>query len=271
MGSVSAQHDHLIAGAQGTTQDDKLIWVNEAQFAVESGYVSKLIYTNGGPYSNTYNREMSFVALARTAPNGGPVTNAAALGAILRGEIVSVNGPAGGVFSFWETNSTTRVAAFSIPVGMTNTSLMFDLTASEKWEGASPMADPFGHIHGRRFSVNKPGLYTVSLRLIDGSTNGIDGNPIHRPSDLLSVNFEAVLSVGSILRTGTVNRVSFKAEPGMRYDLMETDNLGSNANWRWSGTGSWGTNAYINVDVPILSSGSRFYRLRAAPETGGIP
>ena len=152
-----AQHGHLNVGATGLNQNDKLIWANGSIFASTSGFVRTMIYTNGGRFSNTYNQNISLTALATTIANGGPIPNAPAPGSFVIAEIVSVTGPEGGAFQFWETNSPDGQPGLSIPVGTANGTAAFDL--SDKTKGAgSAGGDPFGHIHSRRMAVTKPGL-----------------------------------------------------------------------------------------------------------------
>ena len=76
--------------------------------------------------------------------------------------------------AFWKENDefapTATDKIFSVPTGTLNGTHRFNLTQSPEeggWE-----SDPFGHFHGRRFTVNKPGLYTVGVQLIDTSKAG---------------------------------------------------------------------------------------------------
>jgi hypothetical protein len=113
--------------------------------------------------------------LAATAGYEGPVPGAPALGALIFAQIVSVEGPVGGAFAFWDTGATSPT--ISVPVGSANTNLH---RISEN--DGSPGSDPYGHIHGQQLTATRPGLYTVAFRAFDLSTNGAGGGPIHLPS-----------------------------------------------------------------------------------------
>ena len=71
-------------------------------------------------------------------------------------EFVSVTGPSGGNFSFWEVNATqptwTRAAGWSSAPGSGPT---FPVAV---------IGD--GHVHGRCFTMDKPGTYTATFRAV---------------------------------------------------------------------------------------------------------
>jgi hypothetical protein len=188
-GPALAQHGHLNAGAFGTNQNDQLYCVNGASVATNSGFVRTLDYSNSGTYAGTFNGNITFTALPGTTNNGGPAFGHAALGSFLVAEIVSVDGPAGGVFSFWDSAETSPT--HNVPVGTTGGSFQWDLSDSGLGAG-QPDGDPFGHIHGRRFSVNADGRYTVGFRALDTSLNGAGSGPIHLASDPIYIYFQTV-------------------------------------------------------------------------------
>lgn len=182
----TSRAQHINAGALGQNQNDPLVWANGAAFAASSGYVQNMTLATSGRYAGFYNTGPTFTALSST--NGG-----AAPGSFLTAEIVSVTGPAGGQFAFWEgvDQGGGSSPTFSIATGGTGLSHQFAL--SDVSEGAGPPGeDPFGHLHGRRFTATEQGTYTVGLRVIDTSVNGAGGGPIHMPSDVLFMNFAAV-------------------------------------------------------------------------------
>ncbi len=100
-----------------------------------------------------------------------------------------MSGPAGGSFSFWEGGASSPT--LTLASGIMPTSLLqFNLTEGN---GApTPGDDPFGHVHGRRFSADVAGSYFVTFRLYDVSTNGPGSGPIHSPSDSFTLRFDAV-------------------------------------------------------------------------------
>src|SRR5690349_13339175 len=102
----SSPAQHLNTGAVGTNQDSQLIFANAEAFVQQSGYVGKLIYTNAGTYGSYYGFGLSPTVLPATVANGGPVSNAPALGAFIGMRIESITGPTNGSFAFWDTGAT---------------------------------------------------------------------------------------------------------------------------------------------------------------------
>ena len=47
-------------------------------------------------------------------------------------------------------------------------------------------------------SATKAGIYVVTFRAFDACTNGIGGGPIHTPSNLIRVYFEAGVNIALI-------------------------------------------------------------------------
>jgi hypothetical protein len=196
-GSALAQHGHLNAGATGQNQNDQLVWANGAIFAAESGYVNDLVFTDTGRYAGLFNGGITLTALSLTNA-GGP-----AAGSFLTAEIVSVLGPAGGQFAFWESEDLGGGASplFSILTGGTGLSYQFALSDASLGAGVAGQ-DPFGHIHGRRFTATTEGLYTVGFRVLDTSVNGAGGGAIHLPSEVLYINFATVPEPSALALAG---------------------------------------------------------------------
>jgi hypothetical protein len=71
-------------------------------------------------------------------------------------EILSVIGPAGGSFAFWEVGVTAPM--WSRPTGWSGTSDVFPV-----------ILDGETHAHGRCFTMDRPGTYTVTFRVRDKS------------------------------------------------------------------------------------------------------
>jgi hypothetical protein len=84
--------------------------------------------------------------------------------------------------------------------------------------GGQPGADPFGHIHGRRFTADKAGVYTVGFKAYDISTNGTAGSPIHTAAEILDIVFQA----GYNLTTLTRGLTAFASSRGEAYVLFRT-------------------------------------------------
>ncbi|HMO65912.1 MAG TPA: hypothetical protein PKE47_11950, partial [Verrucomicrobiota bacterium] len=118
---LHAQHGHLNVGALSQTQDSALQFVNGADFAESSGYVRDLPYSDVGRYAGTFNANITLTAFNSFDTNGTPLPNGPAAGSFIRAEILSVSGPAGGQFSFWE-NDGQPVPLFTLVSGFSGAS-----------------------------------------------------------------------------------------------------------------------------------------------------
>jgi len=247
---------HLNAGALGTNQNDQLLWANGAVFAANSGYYYPMNLATNGTYTGYYNSAPTLTALpGTTAPAGLPP----AVGSFLRAQITLVSGPEGGRFAFW-TNATGP--AFSLNAG--ESSALFDLSDRSAGAGA-PGGDPFGHLHGRRFTATARGDYIVDLRVFDTSTNGAAGGPIHAPSDSFLMDFRT-MPIRPILGAPTrlTNRYSMwlAGETNQNYTIQVTTNL---TNWTTLlATNSPSVNPFM-VSDPNATSEQRFYRVLIGP------
>lgn len=245
-------HGHLNVGATSTNQGAKLVWENGIIFATNSGYIKTLFLTNAGRYAGYYQQNITLTALPATADHGGPAEMHPAFGSLIYAQILSVKGPSGGVFNFWETNGATP--AISIPTGSSSTNL-FKLTESD----GSPDLDPYGHYHGRRFTATIPGIYTVALQAHDLSTNGTRGGPIHASSDPISIYFQAGPTIQSISRIANTNTITFGAYANSIFELEGTHDL-SNTNWTRISTFPGADRLIQATDTNTTLQ--KFYRLR---------
>ena len=125
-------------------------------------------------------------------------------------EMISVLGPPSASFSFWNDGATQ-------PTWSRNTGWTFaqgsvpSVTVSKTRLG--------GHIHGRVFTTDQPGLYEVSFQAIDTSGN-------FQPSAPHVVQFNAVRpSPLSILIENGLAHVSFTPRLNLLYDLQRCTNL----------------------------------------------
>ena len=204
--AAHGQHTHIGAGAASQTPGTPL------QFS--SGYTAGTTYhllakpvvqDYGGYYSlDAQPRPVgslgwydyfTFTALSDgQAEEDGPFH--AANGSELHMEIVSVTGPAGAHFGFWDKNwvsghlTPTQSFETGQPTGSNNTFIL-----SEPLQPPLiPDGDPYGHIHGRAWTADVPGDYVVGFRIFDA-------NAIHTPSPIYSFNFQAV----AVVSTWTLN------------------------------------------------------------------
>jgi len=184
-------HGHINAGAAGGT----LIIDNYDEFTgqkIDLAYVPvDYVYSGTGtdltPYKGYFQGNITFTVLAATSANAGPVENAPALGAYIHLQLVSVSGPDGGSFGFWESGAPAPT--YSLLADASGGTDLWKLSNNNGVAGS----DPFGHIHGRRFTVDTPGEYVVGFRLVDLSTNGPGGAPIYgNPSQVYYFTFSAV-------------------------------------------------------------------------------
>jgi hypothetical protein len=71
-------------------------------------------------------------------------------------EIVSVQGPAGGNFAFWEDRANSPT--WMLPAGWTGSGATFPV-----------ILNGYNHAHGRAFTMDKPGTYTVTIHAVDAA------------------------------------------------------------------------------------------------------
>ena len=145
-------------------------------------------------------------SVSGTATDGGELAHPKT-GADVWMEITSVTGPAGSHFGFWEgqndndpthalwSNShrtpTWSFTANSPTTGYSTPTGRFMFELSEPIPG-DPLAtqDPYGHIHLRGWTVDKPGDYYIGFTLYDRSTVNA-GGPIHPHSPTYIYHFKA--------------------------------------------------------------------------------
>jgi hypothetical protein len=256
----AADHGHLNAGALGTNQDYQLIWANGADFAASFGYLKTLDYASAGTYRGYFQQNITLAALPRAPANAGPDPAAAALGSFLRAKMACLEAPLGGQFAFWETGATNPT--ISLGAGETTTN-----TWALSQNDGSPGSDPYGHIHGRRFTATKPGLYQVTFQVIDTSTNGSGGGPIHTASAELPVWFQAGVTVVSVepdYEEGHVH-LRFGARLGYTWQVEASGALGAPADWQPVGNPITGDDVFIQTIVEGNPGPQRLYRVKGTP------
>ncbi|HEX8309787.1 MAG TPA: hypothetical protein VF614_00620 [Chthoniobacteraceae bacterium] len=113
----------------------------------------------------------------------------AGTGSFIDMHIAGVSGPEGGQFRFWESGATAATSGWDIGLGPVNGG-SFPLTESRvplglegteatipNVTGENPPLDPFGHVHGRNYTFNKPGEYTVTFLVKDRYQKQADSAP----------------------------------------------------------------------------------------------
>ncbi|HZR18283.1 MAG TPA: hypothetical protein VFE51_13405 [Verrucomicrobiae bacterium] len=270
-GQIVRAHDHLAAGATSNTNGATLIFQNDGDFGGDTGFVFNLAQgtTNDAYLGYYYTDDLVFIALAATPDDGGPEPGAAALGTYVQVKLRSIEGPAGASFGFWETaqdgvDSTNLT--WSLPVPFHNGTNLIHVSESD----GSLTSDPYGHLHGRIYSFDKPGLYKVTWQFVDTSTNGPNGGPVDLPSAPFYLYYQADLTTGEInVSTNGVN-VTFACPsdipdsgigPATNYQLLSSPVLGPNAVWQPTGDVVVGDDHLHTVTVPITGNTS-FFRLK---------
>src|SRR5580765_2757250 len=99
-------HEHLAAGATTNSPGATLVFQNAGDFGGDTGFVFNLTAgtTNDAYLGYYYTGDVVFEALATTPDNGGPEPGAAAPGTYIQIKLLSIEGPAGAKFGFWETS-----------------------------------------------------------------------------------------------------------------------------------------------------------------------
>jgi hypothetical protein len=265
---VAAQHVHLAVGAEAAEPGSKLFFSNGWLYDTNSwgGLYPACVYMNDGDplYPGLFQTDVTFIALPATIWTGGPTPYSAELGAYIEMKLISLQGPPGGEFSMWEENedATQTAKKFTMPVGTTYSTNQFNLS-----EGiTNPEPDPFGHVHGRRFTANKPGLYTLGVQLIDTSTAGPGGGSVHRPSDTNYFYFQAGLVINAHVRSNNTFTAWFGTRAFKNYHL-ETSPMPDGTNWVKVGAVPWASHSDIHflTDTNATSTSS-FYRIRELPQ-----
>ncbi len=131
-----------------------------------------------------------------------------------------------------------------------------------------PEGDPFGHIHGRRWTTTKPGIYTVGFRAIDTSVNGADGGPIHTPSDVIKIRYQAGYNIKEVTRENGVATITVGTATGFQFQLQKSASLGDSADWKnVDGAVVTGNDLFQPLVDEEATDDVRFYRVEvtAAP------
>ena len=261
--AAQARHQHVNAGATAATLGSPLFFANGSQFDAASGFFIQLTLTNHPVYGPIYSggSDVTFTSLAATLNNGGPDPNAALLGTRIEMVFESVQGPKEGSLSFWDSFDgffeATEIT-FSLPPGTTNGIQSTFLSEND----GSPGADPYGHIHGRKFSVDRPGLYTIGIRLVDVGGNGPGGGPMHTASGLTFFNFQAGLTIATLTLAGDLTTLRFATISGVEYFIESAGSLDPTASWKTVAGPIPGTGKLVSVDLPGPSAAQSYFRLR---------
>ncbi len=263
---VRAQHYHVNAGALSTTNRAPLYFVNGDVFVNSSGFVFSSVLRTNGPAFGYYDSSSSvtFTAVFGDGSDGPPAADGAQLALVIK----SVSGPQGGAFAFWESfqgdcEQQAESITFSLPVGATNGTNRFLLSQNN----GLPGEDPYGHCHGRRLTMTKPGLYTVDMQIVDVSRNGPGGGPIHAPSPIYRFYFQADATIARLELTNNSVAATFATLPSnaarnYSYFLEARPAFDDSELWKTVAGPVRGDNHLTTLTDPTVGEPQRFYRLR---------
>jgi len=181
-------------------------------------------------------------------------------------EILAVDGPPGASFGFWEAGRSTvaDTPTKSFPTGASTGNFRFRIS-----EGIDdPGEDPQGHIHGRAWTADRPGIYQITMRLIDLGTSGPGGGPWHAPGAPFVFRFEAGPDFQpAISRSNGTTTLTWPSrmgiwEPfqtGMTFRVLRSAD--PSGGWTSIGSVTGTTAATASFTDPSPLPGRAFYRL----------
>lgn len=192
-------------------------------------------------------------------------------GAQIWAEIMSVSGPAGASFGFWEAGRDVEADTPTLSFTSNTSFAVFRFPLSEGPDIANE--DPQGHIHGRSWTVTQPGEYRVGIRLVDLSTNGPGELPWHAPSRIYYFRFLAGPDFQtSVTRESKRVRVTWPSQMGIwdaanqvgiDFTILRSTSLAS-ATWQAIGTVTGTTAATASFLDSSPPAQRAFYRLSYA-------
>ena len=134
-------------------------------------------------------------------------------------------------------------------------------------------ADPYGHIHDRAWTADKPGDYHVTLRFVDLSTNRAGSGPWHQPSQNYIYHFKAgpefkptgqrVAGVGFVLTWPSqmgISETAYPPESGIVFKILRSTTL-SPGDWAPIGEVTGTTAATMTFTDPSPPAVRAFYKL----------
>ncbi len=265
-------HDHLEAGVLSPTPGAPLAFLNAADYGGEYGFAFNLEAGDpGSPYEGYFHmNDLVFAAQPATPDYGGPEPGAAGLGTQVAAQLLRVQGPAGAHLGFWETvqdDVDSTNLTWMVPIPLTSGTNLIQVTQSP----SSPTSDPYGHLHGRIYSVDQPGFYVTTWRFVDLSTNGPGGGPVQAPSAPFDLYFQADLTIARIQKTPAGADIVFAAPsnipdsgigPATNYTLEASPLLGTTAQWSAVGQVVVGDD-HVHTNSVTLGTTGTYFRLRA--------
>lgn len=261
--TAHGRHLHVNAGAEFPVPGSQLFFSNGSDFDARSGYVIQLSLFDSPNYGSIFygGSDITFTSLPATPDYGGPERFAALLGTHIEIVFETLDGPVGGSLSFWDSFDgffdATEITS-TIPVPTVGGTEHFSLSENDGSAGV----DPYGHIHGRKFSADRPGLYTVGFRLVDTAHNGPGGGPLHSPSDIIPFYFQAGITLSIKVDRNNHLSVQFATEPDLNYYVETSTGFTPAPQWTPLLGPIPGTGRMETLDLPEGTTPSAFFRLR---------
>ena len=281
--SLAAAHDHFDAGIWDTNQNNAPD-AGEPLRLIGADLTTRVFHllarpvgqTCGGYYMLNENvrsllplDSFSFTALSDGQAVSGDI-NFAHTGTDIWMEITAVAGPLGANFGFWEMGQAdaSETPTISFPTNSPTGKFAFAISEPLPWLEPAEQ-DPFGHIHGRCWTADRPGDYSVSYRLVDRSTCGPGGGPWHSPSPTYVFHYKAgpdfqpvVTRVDAkcVLTWSSLMGIWEPYQSGIVFGVQRSTSLAT-ADWVTIGsvTGTTATIATFTDAAPL--PGRAFYRL----------
>jgi hypothetical protein len=163
--------------------------MNGDLYSAASGYKHPMVQQTTGLFAGLYQAAELVFTVLHTGEGGPRPSSFIGMGLDSRGDYpysIQVDGPAGATFSFWEAGATE--AQFSLLTGTQSLETVYFTQGPDP--GTTPDLDPYGNITGRNFTVDKPGIYTVTFVISDLTSFGDGAGRIHAPG-LYTMTFEA--------------------------------------------------------------------------------
>jgi hypothetical protein len=239
-------------GAVALTNGAPLCLLKATALTTNSGHIVNLKCTDTS--AERFEANVPMTALAATPAHGGPVRGHALPGSKLQLQVGALRGPAGGQIHFLENGTGT----FTVDVGEARGTNLIGITES----AGGPETDPYGNIQGRRLVATKPGLYGLTFRVLDTSTNGASGGSRHAPSEYYHLYLQAGVTIASLNITNENATVMFGGECGKQFLLEGSPRLGAGAAWDTLAGPLAGTNYLQTVTRSLANTTATFFRLR---------
>jgi hypothetical protein len=178
-------HGHINAGATDSNSSGGINAGDRLFLYFEAGTTNTaLVYgtgTTNAADGYSWNGYTTLTALHQSsAPAQAPNYNSlgALSGSFLVLDLVSLSGPTGAKFAFYDTGGTDPLWVYQIGTGFLLGDGRISLTEQAWFEGSPEdgiPSDPYGHIHGRTFATDTAGDFTATWMLRDtqSATTGL--------------------------------------------------------------------------------------------------